>query len=390
MKNTKGFNLISVILIIVVVAVIAGVTTGIIMTNSYRTVTTDDEALNEFLRVYNELVDSYYEDVDKTQMLNKAKDAMLDYLGDPYTTYLNSEERKALEDRLNGTYKGIGVSFVDKTIVDVMKDTPASKAGLQKGDVFVKIDNKLVESLSDTQISNLIKNSGKDVVKVVVLRGEEEKEFTIEVKTVTEKVVVSEKIKDTNIGYISVPIFSKTISQQVEEALLELEKDGIESLILDLRDDSGGYLDQAQNLASLFLEKGKLIYSLENKNARDDYFDQTDTKREYDIVILINGNSASAAEILAAALKDSYGATLVGTKSYGKGKVQQTFTLSDGSMAKYTSAKWFRPDGTCIDEVGITPDYVVNLEPLLDDNGEQIGNIDTQLEKGIDILSNTD
>lgn len=390
MKNTKGFNLISVILIIVVVAVIAGVTTGIIMTNSYHTVTTDDEALNEFLRVYNELVDSYYEDVDKTQMLNKAKDAMLDYLGDPYTTYLNSEERKALEDRLNGTYKGIGVSFVDKTIVDVMKDTPASKAGLQKGDVFVKIDNKLVESLSDTQISNLIKNSGKDVVKVVVLRGEEEKEFTIEVKTVTEKVVVSEKIKDTNIGYISVPIFSKTISQQVEEALLELEKDGIESLILDLRDDSGGYLDQAQDLASLFLEKGKLIYSLENKNARDDYFDQTDTKREYDIVILINGNSASAAEILAAALKDSYGATLVGTKSYGKGKVQQTFTLSDGSMAKYTSAKWFRPDGTCIDEVGITPDYVVNLEPLLDDNGEQIGNIDTQLEKGIDILSNTD
>ncbi len=390
MKNTKGFNLISVILIIVVVAVIAGVTTGIIMTNSYRTVTTDDEALNEFLRVYNELVDSYYEDVDKTQMLNKAKDAMLDYLGDPYTTYLNSEERKALEDRLNGTYKGIGVSFVDKTIVDVMKDTPASKAGLQKGDVFVKIDNKLVESLSDTQISNLIKNSGKDVVKVVVLRGEEEKEFTIEVKTVTEKVVVSEKIKDTNIGYISVPIFSKTISQQVEEALLELENDGIESLILDLRDDSGGYLDQAQDLASLFLEKGKLIYSLENKNARDDYFDQTDTKREYDIVILINGNSASAAEILAAALKDSYGATLVGTKSYGKGKVQQTFTLSDGSMAKYTSAKWFRPDGTCIDEVGITPDYVVNLEPLLDDNGEQIGNIDTQLEKGIDILSNTD
>lgn len=383
----KGFNLLAVIIIIIVVSIVSGITTGIIVTNSYHgAIDTGDVALNEFLKVYSELVNSYYEDVDKEQMLNKAKDAMLDYLGDPYTTYLNSEEREALESRLDGTYKGIGVSFADKTIVEVMKDTPAEQAGLLAGDVFVKIENKIVEDLTDTQISNLIKNSGKDVVKVVVLRDGEEKEFTIDVKTVTEQVVVSQKIEDTNIGYISVPIFSKTITKQVEDALEDLENEGIDSLILDLRDDSGGYLDQAQSMASLFLTKGKLIYSLENKNAKDDYYDQTDTKRDYPIAILINGNSASAAEILAAALKDSYGAILVGTKSYGKGKVQQTFTLSDGSMAKYTSAKWFTPNGTCIDGVGIDPDYEVNLEPVFDENGAQIGSIDSQLNKAIEVL----
>lgn len=387
MRGSKGFNLLTVIVIIFVVSIVSGITTGIIVMNTYQGINTNDSALNEFLRAYSDIINNYYEDVNKEEMLDKAMDAMLDYLGDSYTTYLNKEEREALEERLNGTYKGIGVKFANKTIVEVIKNSPAEESGLKTDDVFVKVDGKDVTDLDDTQISNIIKNSSKSSVKIVVLRGEEEKEFKIDVKTLYDNVVQSTLIEDTNIGYLQVPLFSRSVADQVDSALNELENKGMEKLILDLRNDSGGYLDEAQKMASLFLNKGKLIYSLEDKNKKDDYYDETEEKKDYPIVILMNGNSASAAEILAGALKDSYGATIVGTKSYGKGKVQQTYTLSDGSMAKYTSAKWFRPNGECIDGIGILPDHEVEIEYTYDDEGNQTGAVDSQFNKALELLS---
>lgn len=389
MRDSKGFNLVTVIIIIFVVSIVSGITTGIIVTNTYLGINTNDGALNEFLRAYSDIINNYYEDVDKEEMLDKAMDAMLDYLGDSYTTYLNKEEREALEQRLNSTYKGIGVKFANKTIVEVIKDSPAEKAGLQTDDVFVKVDEQDVSDYTDTEISDIIKNSGKDSVRIVVLRDDCEKEFKIDVKTLYDNVVQSTMIEDTNIGYLQVPLFSRSIADQVDSALRELEKKDMKGLILDLRNDSGGYLDEAQKMASLFLKKGKLIYSLEDKNNKNDYYDETDDKKNYPIVVLINGNSASAAEILAGALKDSYGATIVGKKSYGKGKVQQTYTMSDGSMAKYTSAKWFRPNGECIDGIGIMPDYEVEIEYVYDEEGNQTGAVDTQFNKALELLNDS-
>lgn len=386
MKNSKGFNLVTVIIIICLVSIVSGITTGIIVINSYQGVITDDSALNEFLKVYNDITKNYYEEINKGEMLDKAVDAMLEYLGDSYTTYLNNNERESLEEKLSGTYQGIGVTFANRTIVEVMENTPAEAAGLQAGDIFVKIGSKDVSSISDNQIKYLIKNSNKDLIDITILRGEEELEFTLEIKTLNQKIISSTMIEETNIGYIDIPVFARNLASQVNTALNDLEEKGMDRLIIDLRDDTGGYLDEAQKLASIFLEQNKLIYSLENKDKKEKTFDETNQKKEYPIVILINGNSASAAEILAAALKDSYGATIVGKNSYGKGKVQQTYTLSDGGMAKYTSAKWFRPNGDCIDGKGILPDIEVDLEYTYDEEGNRTGVIDTQLNKAIEII----
>ena len=199
---------------------------------------------------------------------------------------------------------------------------------------------------------------------------------------------VSSSIKEVNgkkIGYIYLETFSSTLDTQVESTLLSMEKEGIDSLIIDVRNNTGGYLSSCTNIIELFLEKNKLMYTIKSKKASTDYKDETDVKRDYPIVVLINGNSASASEILAGALKYSYGAKLVGTKSFGKGKVQTTGTLDDGTMIKYTSAKWYMPNGECIDGVGIEPDINIELGDEYKEN--QVEENDTQLNEAIKILS---
>ena len=208
----------------------------------------------------------------------------------------------------------------------------------------------------------------------------------VDIESVQDVNIGYELINGTNIGYLKMNIFSKTLSDQVNNALNDMETQGMQKLIIDLRNNTGGYLESAEATANLFLEKGKLIYSLENKDAKASYYDETDAHKTYPIVILLNENSASASEILAAALKDSYGygVTFVGTTSYGKGLVQQTYDLSDGSMAKYTSARWLRPNGNCINGVGLKPDYEIAKEDIRDEAGYPI---DNQLQKAIEVIS---
>ena len=394
MKNNKGFNLLSVIIIISITSIISGITTGVIVTNSYKNSTgltyneiLNDNYLNEFLEVYSSIIDNYYEDVDKEEMLDNAMDAMLEYLGDNYTTHLDSGETAELEKKLSGKYRGIGIAILQTEIVTVYKNTPAETAGLQVGDIIKSVNGKEFTIESGSQdIADLITNSKNDTIQICVLRGEEELSFEVKVETIN-TVDAEYKMLENNIGYIKMTIFSKTLSEQVTNALNDMKKKKKKKLIIDLRDNTGGYLESAEETASTFLKKGKLIYSLENKDATVKYYDETDGYKNYPIVVLINENSASASEILAAALKDSYGATLVGAKSFGKGKVQQTYNLSDGSMAKYTSAKWLRPNGECIDGIGITPDYNVIKSVTQDANGNIINNEDNQLLKAIEVIS---
>ena len=379
MKNNKGFNLLTVIIIICATSIISAITVGVIVNNGYRNNQTinyralaNDPALKDFLEAYSNITDNYYEDIDREKMLDKAVDAMLKYLDDTYTTYLNDNEKKALEEKLSGTY--------------VLKNSPAEKVGIKSGDKILMINETDVSEQNANYISVLIKTSADKPIELKVLRGEDELTFWVSVETITSKDIVYE-VKDNNIGYLGITIFSKTLTEQVKDALNDLESDGINRLIIDLRGNTGGYLDTAEGVASLFLEKGRLIYSLEDKDSKNDYYDQTTMKRTYPIVVLLNASSASASEILAAALKDSYGAVIVGEKSYGKGKVQQTYNLKDGSMAKYTSAKWLRPNGVCIDGVGIQPDYPVDLYIEYDEEGKIVSVKDTQLEKAIEVIS---
>ena len=384
-----------IILIMLLTAIISGLTAGIIVYTSYSKKTgitysniNNDPALKEFLDVYNSVSEQYYKDIDKSKMIDAAISGMLNYLGDTYTTFLDKHETESLHDSLAGEYKGIGVLIEDHTIKEVFSKSPAEKAGLLPGDEFLKINGEDVTNLSSTDIANSIKN--KDVVRVniTVKRGSEEKTFDIETSNLYVPAITSEVIEGTSIGYIKLDTFSSTVSNQMDDALEELKNQGMTSLIIDLRYNAGGFLSAAEGVANLFLDKGKVIYSLTNKKGNIAIKDTTKEKLDVPVVVIINSSSASAAEILACALKDSYGATLVGTKSYGKGKVQQTYQLKDGSMAKYTSAKWDRPNGENIDGVGITPDYVVELDVTTDQAGNIIGVKDTQLEKAKELLMN--
>lgn len=392
-NNKKGFNLLSVIIVICITSIISGLTTGVIVTNSYKNNLgltyedlVNDESLNEFLEVYSSIINNYYEDVDTSAMIDSAVDGMLDYLGESYTTYLDKDATEELEERLSGSYRGIGIAVANKVIQSITSGTPAAESGLQVGDIITGVDGVDVTQKSNEELTDLIKKTDKDSIKLTVQRGEETLTFDIGLATIPIS-AVNYQMLENNVGYLQMEIFSATLDEQVANALDDLENQGMQKLIIDLRNNTGGYLESAEATASLFLEKGKLIYSLENKDATAEYYDKTDENTSYPIVILINGQSASAAEILAAALKDSYGAVLVGEKSYGKGKVQQTYNLSDGSMAKYTSARWLRPNGDCIDGVGLMPDYIANLTYTYDDTGKINGTIDTQLNKAIEVIS---
>ena len=392
MKANKGFNLLSVIIIICAVSLISALATGIIVTNSYKTSNglnynelLNDENLSEFLEVYASVSGNYYEDVDKDALIDTALNAMLDYLGDSYTTHLNSSETKALEERLAGSYKGIGIEIIGSEIVGVTKDSPAAEAGLQVGDLLVSVDGTSVGDKSSSEISDLIKNSSDESVSLIINRAGTELTYDVAIADVATK-AIAYSLLENNIGYLKMDIFSKTLSSQVDLALKDMESQGMQKLIMDLRDNTGGYLESAEDTASLFLEKGKLIYSLENSETKADYHDETSACKNYPIVILLNSNSASASEILAAALKDSYSGPIlfVGETSYGKGLVQQTYDLSDGSMAKYTSARWLRPNGECINGKGLKPDYEVIKAEMYDEAGNPI---DNQLQRAIEVIS---
>lgn len=388
MKSDKGFNLKEVILIIIVTALVTSMTTGVIVYNqnkltknlTYKDLS-EDTALQEFLGVYASLIDEYYEDVDKTKMLESAMNAMFNYLGEDYSTYMSKEETDALAEKLLGEYKGIGISLnSENKIVGFIEGGSAEEAGLQIGDVIVKINEQDVTSMPSKEIADIIANVDVgDKIKITIMRETEELTYQVENKKIIVPAISKQMLED-GIGYLKMTTFSNTLPIQVENALQELEKEGMHSLIIDLRNNTGGYLSAAKEIASMFLEKGKIIYSLEEKEKTTEYKDNTEEKKEYKIVILQNENSASAAEVLIAALKENNVAQTIGTTSYGKGKVQQTQALEDGSMIKYTSAKWLTPSGTCIDGAGIAPDYVV----------ENTGEIeeDTQLLKAIDLAKN--
>ncbi len=384
MKNKFGLSIKEIIIIVLVTAITTSLTTGIIIYNNNvlengAVNINKDKDLKEFLKVYANLNKDYYEDIDKEKMLDSAIEAMVDYLGEDYSTYLDKDETDSLEKELSGTYNGIGISVIENNrIYQIYPDTPASRVDLQVDDLIINVNGKDVE---EENIANMILKDGSENT-LIVKRGEE----THEVKVSAEEInspLTREVIEQNNnkIGYIDIPVFSYKVAEEFRKALDDIESKGINSLIIDLRSNTGGFLMGANDIASIFLEKDKVIYSLEEKDKKQTIKDETDEKRDYKIVVLINGATASASEVLASALKESYGATLIGSSTFGKGKVQQTKTLKDGSMVKYTTAKWYTPSGECIDEVGIFPDYAVKLEE--DEEGHYI---DTQLNKALEVL----
>lgn len=258
---------------------------------------------------------------------------------------------------------------------------------MKVGDIVTKLDNVSLEDKDGTYLSDYIKNSGKDKVVLTILREEEEKDITINLSKVDIPYVSGEVIEKNGkkIGYIKISLFANNSYKQFKSKLEKLEEEDIDSLVIDVRDNSGGYLTSVTDICSLFLEKGKVIYQLQDDGGTVKKKDTTKEKRTYPVAVLINGSSASASEILASAIKESYGGTIIGQSSYGKGTVQQTRKLLDGSMIKYTTQKWLTPDGNFINEIGVTPDYEVILSEEY--YASPSTETDNQLQEAINVLT---
>ena len=388
------FRLWEVIIITLISSLVMSLSTGYVVFrgNKLNNNPNNSKELNELIASYNNIVNNYYNDIDETALVDAALNGMLKYLEDPYTTYLNETNTSILTNSLKGTYEGIGIAVNSNenneiVIREVFEDTPASEAGLKVNDIITKINNTDLTDGTATDAVNIIKESTTNEIKIEIKRDNEIKNIIIEKKSLIYPSVYKDIFNHNNqkIGYLSFTTFSDTIYEQFNKALKSLEESNINSLIIDLRGNSGGYLVQATKIAEIFLNKDKVIYSLESKNDLEVVKDTTDENRDYKVFILINKGSASAAEVLASALKYSYNATLIGTKSYGKGKVQKTSKLTDGTMYKYTAAKWLTPNGNCIDEVGLTPDIEVELNENYTDNPTFEN--DNQLQKAIEEIS---
>lgn len=356
---------------------------------SYFTVSKD---LDKFIDAYYTIVDNYYGDLNKDDLVNSAIEGMVNSVGDAYTNYSDSDTTTSFLETVEGTYEGIGCTIAQKqtgeiVIIDMFDDGPSAKAGLMLDDIILKVDDIEAEGKTTTELSDYIKNTKNKNIKITVLRNNEEKEITVvrdkvEVPTVTGEILEKNNKK---IGYINISIFSSITDKQFITELEKLQKENIEGLVIDVRGNGGGYLSSVTNILNKILEKDKVIYQLESKDKVEKKKDTTKECLNIPIAVLTNTGSASASEILASAIKESYGGYVVGTNTYGKGTVQQTSQLPDGSMIKYTVQNWLTPNGNWLNEVGLEPtDYVEQANEYYNN---PTNDNDSQLQKALELLT---
>lgn len=371
-------------LLIAIVSFAAGTRSDLIMAQvgslfGLRTATGSLD-LSTVQRVYRELKAHYDGTLDEQALTRGAARGMVAATGDPHTAYMDPDEAKEFEKSLSGNIGGgIGAEIAKKhnapTIIRPLKNSPAEKAGIKAGDVIVKVNDTVVTDMPVDQVVQRIRGDVGTTVKLVLSRGGERKDVTV----TREKVVApaAEWKIDGEIGILTVSRFNDDTGKQARQAAEEFRSAGVRKVILDLRGNPGGTVAAAQALAGLWLDRqvvmtqrrGEQVVSTEKSTGQP-------LLGDIKTVVLINGGSASASEIVAGALKDYGKATLVGEKTYGKGSVQRPIDLADGSVLKVTEARWYTPRGKNIDKSGIEPDVKVEMTTGAADNGR-----DPQLEK---------
>ena len=349
------------------------------------------KGFDSLYETYDTIMSEYYKDVDSDKLIEGAINGMLESLDDEHTMYFDKKSKEEFDSELSGNYYGIGAQIQltsDETIkiTKVFDDSPAKKAGLKEEDVFVSVDGTSVKGKSATEVANMLKSDSVKTSTIVVKRNDKELTFKVTKENITLFSVSSEMLDNNgkNVGYLSVSIFGQKTYSQFKNALTKLEKQDMDSLIIDLRGNTGGYLSTVTNMLEEFIDKGNVIYQIQSSSGVKQYKTVKASEKKYKIVVLIDGGSASASEIMSAAMKEVYGATLVGQTTYGKGTVQTTKNLSNGSMIKYTIEKWLTPSGKNIDKEGIKPDYEVELGDSYKNNPTKEN--DAQLQKALDLL----
>lgn len=329
-------------------------------------------------QLYNTVNTTFYDDVNEESLMEGAYKGLVSGLSDPYSSYMTADEYKTWKATATGEYSGIGVTFTKDengnfAVISVEKGSPAEEAGLKAGDFITAVDDKEYDDLD--VIGNAIRGDEGSKVKLTYVRDGKEKSVTLIRQTIVQH-SVEHKMMDGNIGYIRISSFIETTGDDFKEALKDIEGKSAKGLILDLRDNGGGLVNSCVEVADEFLDEGVVAYVEDRNKNRTDY-EAKDGKTDLKTVVLVNENSASASEILAAALKDN-GFDLVGQTTYGKGVIQSTAELEDGSALKLTIMQYFSPDGNAINKKGVEPDYKVK-------NEENSGS-DTQMKKAVSLF----
>ena len=364
--------------------------------NKYLTFMTSDESqdISQTLDTYRAVIDKYYlGDVDEESLKEGAIQGYIEGLGDPYTEYISKEDMEDYLQDTMGNFVGIGIYMIQDTetnqimVLSPIKGSPAEKTGIQPGDYIVAVNGEPCTADDMTVISTKIKGEEGSTVKLQILRGEETLDFEITRENIIVNPVEGE-VLENNIGYIEFSSFDENTAEEFKTRFEELQSQGITSLIIDLRNNGGGIVDEALEIAGYIADKDSvLLYEVDKENNEIVEKNESNPIINMPVIILTNENTASSSEILAGALKDLGKARTVGTTTYGKGVIQQILTLPDGSGLKITTEKYLTPNRTEINEVGIEPDETVELPESVENVLNVDRSQDTQLQKAIEMLT---
>ena len=325
----------------------------------------------------------YVRDVDYTKLIDGAISGMVKTLDDPHSIYLDQKMYELMRSHTEGSFGGVGIvmGFKDNkiTVISVMEGTPSEAAGIKTGDEIIAVDGVPTSEIEPEEVVLHIRGEiGSEVTLRVRRAGEEDKDYVVRRATIQVHTVAGQMLPDTDgIGYIRIASFSEHTADEFKDAYHALENEGVKGMIIDLRENPGGLVTSCVAIANMVVPKGPVVSVVQKDGRREEYESEL-SEEKYPLVVLIDGNSASASEILAGALQDTGAATIVGQTSYGKGSVQVILPLYDDDALKLTIAKYYTPSGRSIDGTGIEPD--VRVEPQAD------GAQDVQLLKAIDVM----
>lgn len=395
-KLNKNFSTLETILL-VIMSLLIGFCMGKLIPNTIKITektTYNNKYINEFIKNYNYIKDNYYEEIDENDLINGAISGMMESLDDPYSAYLDEDTSNNFSITLDGSFKGLGVQILKDEesgymlVTSVFKDSPAASAGLQAGDLIISINDIKAKDITASEFSKFIRESTENKFLLVLQRDGKEIKTTAEKNMVVLNSVLSKSFEKNNkkIGYIYIGIFANNTYEQFKEELDKLEDKNIDSLIIDVRDNTGGHLTAVDGILDLFLNSKQIMYQFFQNGVTTKTKGIGNENKEYEIVLLGNQNSASASEVLIAGLTENLGSKFIGKKTYGKGTVQELINLSDGNQYKITIKKWLTPKGNWINDTkGIIPDIEIELDSKYYDTYEDAD--DSQLQKAIEYLS---
>ncbi len=400
MKEEKNQRIYKVVMLVILTVLITAIITTVAVYNAlsntkvkYITTSGDNSKISKTLQYYKSFIqEKYFGKMDEDKMLESAIKGYVEGLGDEYSEYITKEEMEDYMADATGKYVGIGVYISNNTktnqivVLAPMEGSPAQKAGIKSGDVISKVDGIEYKGEELSEASSKMKGEEGTKVKIEITRDEQKIELEVERKTIKVNHVEG-KVLDNNIGYIQISTFDDGCYEEFKEKYNELSSQNIKSLIIDLRNNGGGIVEESINIADMMVDKDKTLLITAAKGGKEETT-KSKTQKVIDmpIVFLVNEHTASASEILTVAVKENLeNVKVVGTKTYGKGVIQSIFTLSDGSGIKLTTNEYYTPNHNTINKVGITPDYEIEFP-----SGESIYSIDEekdpQLQKAIELL----